>query len=333
MLHPAPPCRFALSTTIALLTFRVGAQAVFNAGDLTPVPGTTYEHISCTGEPFPAAGADLDWYYTGISGTPMGPKQVVLPTGTAGASYFPAATTVHDALLWDLLEYQQSSATDEQYLGYHISPGERSVCSNGRLDILYPLTYGSTFTDSMVCDEYGVYFRVRSGETVTSCVGYGTLHLPSGDYLDCLLLNRTWNYVDDYDGLPPGYVAGESYSIWQAGTPVPLLIVSDWSYTQDGGTIQNYSCYALSDMSTAVPAVSHSEVLRLSPNPTTDLVRLDGPHVQALRVMDATGRTVREERSAPTAHLTIDLGSLPAGLYSVAALTAQGWVTAPLVKQ
>lgn len=325
--------RRCLIAAAASLTLRAAAQPVFNAGDLTPPLGLTYETIQCLGEPFPAAGAGLTWNYSGISGTPMGPRLVVDPAGTTGAAFFPSATAAHDALLWDQVDYQQSTATDERYLGYHLSAGEYGICTDARIDITYPLTYGSSFTDSMVCAEVGVYSRTRHGSTTTACVGYGTLLLPGSTHTDCLLLHRTWSYFDDYDMLPAGYVNGESYSIWQVGIPIPLLVISSWTYTQDGGTVQNYSCYALSDISTGLPAPGRTALPDLAPNPTTGMVQLHDVGIEAASVMDATGRTLLERTFSTAGPVTLDLGALPTGVYTVRVYTGNGWRATRVLKQ
>ena len=203
------------------------AQPVFTGGELVRTPGYTYGGFSCGPASFPSTGEGLTWYYSSLScGMENVDMFIVDPAPVSGASFFPGATSAEQYQGESGGRFFTSSDTAEYYLGYYALPGVNSICANTRTDIVYPLTYGTTFTDSMVCQESDTYYRTRYGETTITCEGYGTVVLPYGTFTDCLLLHRHWSYLDDYDQLVPGYVLGDAYSFFHAGIPVPLYNVS-----------------------------------------------------------------------------------------------------------
>ena len=314
------------------------AQPEFSGGELARIPGYTYGGYSCGPASFPGTGEGLTWYYSSLNCGMENVDMFVLdPAPVSGASYFPAATAAEQYAGESGGRFYASSDTEEVYLGYYALPGENSICPDPRTDIVYPLTYGTTFTDSMVCNEASTYSRTRYGESTTTCEGYGTLVLPYGTFTDCLLLHRHWTYLDAYDQLVPGYVLGDAYSFFHAGIPVHLYTVSYSTYTQGDSTIINHGSSLLDELSTRTLALHglHDGAV-LSPNPTTGEVLLtrNGTGPADLRIVAADGRIVSSERlgSAVRQH-RFSLDRLPSGTYTVRITDQDGSSALRVVKE
>lgn len=305
------------------------AQPVFTGGELARTPGYTYGGFSCGPGSFPSTGEGLTWYYTNLTcGMENVDMFIVDPAPVSGASFFPAATAAEQYAGESGGRFFASSDTAEFYLGYYASPGVNSICTDTRTDIVYPLTYGTTFTDSLVCQESDTYYRTRYGETTITCEGYGTLVLPYGTFTDCLLLHRHWSYLDDYDQLGSADVLGDAYSFFHAGIPVPLYTVSYSTYTQGDSTIINHGSSLLDELSTGTLALHglHDGAV-LYPNPTTGEVLLtrNGTGPANLQVIAADGRIVLSERlgTAVRQH-RFSIDGLPSGTYTVRITDREG---------
>lgn len=298
------------------------SQPVFSGGELSRTPGYTYSGFSCGPASFPSAGEGLTWSYSSLTcGMENVDMYIVDPAPVSGAFNFPGATAAEQYEGESGGRFFTSSDTAEYYLGYYALPGVNSICTDTRTDIVYPLTYGTTFTDSMVCQESDTYNRTRYGQTTTSCVGYGTLVLPYGTFTDCLLLHRHWSYLDDYEQLGAGYVLGDAYSFFHAGIPVALYTVSYSTYTQGDSTIINHGSSLLDELSTGTLALrSLHDGAVLSPNPTNGEVLLtrNGTGPADMHVLATDGRIVLSERlgSAVRQH-HFSLDGLPPGAYTV----------------
>ncbi len=319
----------SLSLCALVLVLHADAQPVFTGGELARTPGFTYSGHSCGPLSFPSTGAGLTWNYsTETCGMENVPMFIVEPAGVTGASLFPAATAAEQYEGESGGRFHASSDTEEIYLGYYAFAGENSICSDPRTDIVYPLTYGTTFTDSMVCDEASTYSRTRYGEATITCVGYGTLILPYATFTDCLLLHRHWTYFDDYDQLVPGYVLGDAYSFFHAGIPVPLYNVSYSTYTQGDSTIINHGSSMLDELSTST-LLLHGlhDGATVWPNPTTSDIVLTRTttHAGRMDILASDGRVLRSERigSGQSQHRT-SLSELPSGVYSLRVMDDSG---------
>ena len=321
-----------------LLALPALAQPVFSGGELVRTPGYTYGGFSCGAGSFPATGADLLWNCSSLTcGMENVDMFVVDPAPVSGASFFPSATSAEQYAGESGGRFYASSDTAESYLGYYALPGVNSICTVPRTDIVYPLTYGTTFTASLVCQESDTYNRTRYGASTTTCEGYGTLVLPYGTFTDCLLLHRHWSYLDEYDQLVPGYVLGDAYSFFHAGIPVALYTVSYSTYTQGDSTIVNHGSSLLDELSTGTSALhgSHDGAV-LYPNPTTGevLITRNGTGPADLRVIAADGRLVLSERLgwAVRQH-RFSIDGLPSGAYTARIADLDGSSALRVVKE
>lgn len=242
---------------------------------------------------------------------------IVDPAGTAGSSFFPSTTlrTIQRDLLTRSIPRPPIPCDRGSY--YH-DANTISIYSDPRTGYTWPLTYGTTFTDSLVCDEPGSFPRTRYGESTVACVRYGTLVLPYGSFADRLLLHRHWNYCDDYAEIAPGYVEGDAYSFVRAGLHVPLLSMSYSTYTQGDSGIVNQGTTLLSETSTGVVRPSmgrdvHRALLGQRSGELTVLWVTTGP--AQVEVVTAEGRCIAALTFATgSTKLRCSLAQAPAGL-------------------
>jgi hypothetical protein len=69
--------------------------------------------------------------------------------------------------------------------------------------------------------------------------------------------------------------------------------------------------------------------VRLVPNPARDVVQVQtAAHVQSIRLLDLTGKVIREAATA-----AMEVADLPAGLYLMQVQTAQGMAVERFVKE
>ena len=316
------PCPTLMETTctafsLLVLCGTMRAQPTLTLGQYTMVLGDHYELFEFNGGISPSSGANVTWNYANLTGEPWFSKDVVDPSTAAGFALFPSATA---ALQWlPYNEFHRSSADKEEHLGFYSSPGEYSLCSDPRTEMEYPFTLGSSFTDSMVCSEIGPSPRTRTGVFTVTCTAYGSLILPNATYSDCLLLHRTWSYVDEYSGDPNlGYSVGETYSIVKAGIGQPLLSHTTSVYTQGGGSIDNASGFRLGDFSTGLRPAACTDNAIAYPNPTTDIltVTTGGIGHATITLHTTDGREVMRERTANGAQQhVLSLQHLLSGIY------------------
>ncbi len=309
----------ATCTALILLVLcgTLHAQPTLTGGQYAMELGDQHALFAFNSSISPSSGANVTWNYANLTSDPWFSKDVVAPSTAAGFALFPSATT---ALQWlPFNEFHRSSADREEHLGFYSSPGEYSLCSDPRTEMEYPFTLGSSFTDSMVCSEFGPSPRTRTGVFTITCTAYGSLVLPNAAYSDCLLLHRTWSYVDDYSGDPNlGYSVGETYSIVKAGIGQPILSHTTSVYTQGGGSIDNSSGFRLGDFSTGMRSATRTDNAIAYPNPTTDIltVSTDGIGQATLTVYTPDGREVMRERTANGAYQhVLSVQHLLSGIY------------------
>lgn len=293
------------------------AQPNLTAGQYAVQFGDHFEFRQFYSAIWPTSGMNVTWNYAKEDGLVWGNKDGLDPTTTPGASLFPTATACLQASF--VGEFLRSGTAAEEYMGYYAGPTENGICSDPRTQLVYPFTYGNSFTDSLECYEYGPSPRTRTGSVTVTCTAFGTLILPMGTFTDCLLLHQVWSYEDDYGFADLGYSVGETYSIIHAGVGQPLLSRTTSTYTIGGGSIDNASGLMLDALSTGVVSVPEQVAgLVVYPNPTTNVLNIATELTeQAHAILFAfDGREVLRFRLRSDQQLhTLSMDELPAGAY------------------
>ncbi|MBL7950582.1 MAG: hypothetical protein JNM62_02580 [Flavobacteriales bacterium] len=291
--------------TALLSTVLVGssglAQPTITAGQFTCMPGDVFAFRSSDAvSPGPSGAAQL-WNYSNLESNPPELQPYVDPSTSAGSVHFPTATVLYEATVSGGGTFYSASAAEVLDLGYFASFGSEvlGLCTDPRTVIIYPFTFGSTFTDDYLCTETGNPFsdRVRIGVTTVTADGYGTLALPYGTFDDCLRLHITTTYTDVYDQTPMnGFGTIETFAFVHPGIRVPLLSTTSSSYVQGDQTFDGSVSNLLDPLSTGVLAArAEATAPFIYPNPAADIAHVTLPSTPGrLQLLDATGRAVRE---------------------------------------
>lgn len=295
-------------------------QPTLTSGQLAYVVGEYTAYDNCGNDGWPQDGAGVTWNYGGLNCFAAGGfDNIVDPAMTAGAAYYPTATAANGDV--ENAVYFRSLPGADEYLGFYLgAAGYLGLCSDPRTEMQYPFTYGDSFTDAMVCEEEEFYPRVRSGTQSISCTGYGTLVLPNGTFTDCLLLTKTWDYVDVYEGGGEGYRTGEARIIVRPGINRPLITFATNSYTQAGETITNGGITKLSELSTAMRQVSDERLLMAVHVDPLGMVHIqrNGDLPVSVQLVAMDGRVVLTERmNADQRSMTLATNAVSRGAYVV----------------
>jgi hypothetical protein len=145
-----------------------------------------------------------------------------------------------------------------------------------------------------------------------------TPEYPAGTYAYFVTLN------EQYEPAFP-YVLGPQYY----GTVQPGNTGPNGGHNTIPGAAVEYTGGSTGLNAQVLPAEA------LSPNPTLDRVQLSAEQpLRLVRLLDATGRCALQQDALSASVLVLDLGALPAGLYTVEAHSADGSVrTGRVVKQ
>lgn len=293
------------------------AQPNLTAGQYAVQFGDHFEFRQFYSAIWPTSGMNVTWNYANEDGLVWGIKDGLDPATAPGASLFPTATACLQASF--VSEFLRSGPEAEEYMGYYAGPTEYGICSDPRTQLVYPFTYGNSFTDSLECYENGPSPRTRTGSVTVTCTAYGTLILPTGTFPDCLLLHQVWSYVDDYGFADLGYSIGETYSIVHTGIGQPLLSRTTSTYTIGGGSIDNASGLMLDALNTGVVSVPEQVAgLVVYPNPTTNVLNIATELTEQADVtlFALDGREVIRSRLRSDQQLhTLSMDELPAGAY------------------
>lgn len=145
-----------------------------------------------------------------------------------------------------------------------------------------------------------------------------TPEYPAGTYAYFVTLN------DQYQPAFPYALGPQYYGTVQSGNTGP----SGGHNTIPGGAVE-YTGGSTGLNALVLPAAA------LSPNPTLDRVQLSAEQpLRLVRLLDATGRCALQQDTLSASVLVLDLGALPAGLYTVEAHSTDGSArTGRVVKQ
>jgi hypothetical protein len=139
----------------------------------------------------------------------------------------------------------------------------------------------------------------------------------------------------DADGLPvPTTVRDMITGLSGAEGALIDPLTGDFLFTTFGGSNRVIRVSGFEAPSALVEIASTAAQLSVSPNPTDGPIRFDldaSAPVNAVEVLDVNGRVVL--RTGRPAGNTIDLATLPMGLYTVLAFTQEGVRSARVVRE
>ncbi|MEM1219887.1 MAG: T9SS type A sorting domain-containing protein [Bacteroidota bacterium] len=130
---------------------------------------------------------------------------------------------------------------------------------------------------------------------------------------------------ENIDGLTVGDLEG--FSVDLSGNSQRLLIGAPGNNpnTTQGGLGRVFEFIAVSSTQETVI----SELIRISPNPTTDFIQLNGKLAEAVQVFNANGQLVLTQQNV----YELDLSALPGGLYLIKGQSEGNWFHGKVFKQ
>lgn len=197
------------------------------------------------------------------------------------------------------------------------------------IENLLPGYYSVTVTDANECQRVGTCFLAPVGcnlsvsmsgtnsstNSIYSGTGTATVYVTSGNPP----YNYTWNTgatTQTITNLPIG-----TYSVLVEETNNPECAM--WGF---------YTVYGPNGPGTGIKS-DFTHTVTLCPNPTTDLIQIDGDVViDHISVFDMTGKMVKDLKTNET-YLEVDVSSLANGLYLLKIHTEKGLLEKKIVKQ
>jgi len=321
-----------LLTSLGLITSLSNAQITLTMQNATPQVGDNFafKQISnpSIGSLETQNGPNQTWDYSSVSGTSI-PDEVldfVSPSTLNNNSYFPSATcgTSGASVQGNAAEnYYKTSADGFELKGATISAnGNLSVTVNdeGMYLLKYPMTYLTSYTDSLKASSYSVAMGQtgdplpRKGVSTITGDGYGDLILPYGTVHNVLRVKVEREYADYIFGNPSftnietSYYYYTDYGNFMIAARTKLTIngmsAADAFIYRSQSTFPNLSA----DLFT--PAAKTT----IYPNPANSTISFsDLPEHTFVQIMNIQGKVVKSIDMST--QKSIDISTLESGIY------------------
>ncbi len=321
--------QFLLGLIICAAAATSIAQPTLTAATNNPVAGDVYYgySVDTAGVNKGAAGASITWDFSSVVRNDSDTTSYFTCTATPYCDSFAGSNIV----MYDGSDYAYgiTSSTGLELIGAY-SSGTYVHLSNHNTVLKFPLTYGTTYTDTFAAqlDIFGATMYL-SGTSTFTCDAWGTITTPFGTFNNALRVRHVEITKDslDFMGMPDVNVSQtESYSWYVAGFHSPLMTIN-YDTSGTGTLYVSDAKYYRGMMTTAVKDIaSKATTLNVYPNPATDNVTfgfdiIGTPAAINLVVCDATGRVVNTingtNLKAGNNEVSINVNNLPAGMYIV----------------
>jgi hypothetical protein len=266
-------------------------------------------------------GAGQSWNFTSLSANTSS-QSVTYTTvaSTPSAALFPSATIAAAEVSGGntQYEYYQSTPSTFEYEGsYKTSPVQTTTFSNSGTLYSWPISMGSSNTDSLTATQTSTANTATFNGIVSyTATGTGTVTMPNGNMLtNCLQVVQVVS-IAVVSGTTTANLIMEEYDYFSSNVKLPVLRVK--YNTQTTGTVVSRSC-SIDVNGTALTVgmnehrLSNSDVV-VYPNPasSTLLIKLpDNATASLVEVIDITGRIVMQQLNSNT----INISGLPKAAY------------------
>jgi hypothetical protein len=309
------------------------AQPVLHAADLNPVAGdkAISQAAKLKGVKIPNTGAGITWNYSTSlkDSTSVKPDTTTFraATGTPYISFFKgsnlASVTTSDAGAYS---YYKTSTKLLDFYG-EASKTDTLVWNAPYRIGIFPITYGTNFTDTSTV-------TVKEGQTIvegyrdsTDVVGYGTLKLPGARTFHSVIMVRVISKTTFTILGHTSVSRNVSYNFYASGYHSPLLSI-DLSGTAaiDAVSYSKNAVAALEGGSTGDEtvtkvAVNTKPAVTIYPNPAVSSFSVNvgekNKTVSSIVITDMSGKNVFEKKTNNTVSEMISCTSLKAGIYFV----------------
>ncbi len=318
-----------------LLSLALASSVLASAQTITDVyTFGTYNTSSydTTGVTPGASGANQTWDFSSI--TPIGTNTSVIGSpnnSIPGASNFPSAnmyiTTNNDGYAF----YNKTSSS-MSFIGYYqVSSGVTLSYSDPEIQMQFPFSYGSSFTDNFYTTfvSGGINF-VRQGSTTVTADGSGTLIMPFGTSNNVLRVKTEQVYSDSSMAGVVNYHS-VNYHYYDPMYAFPIFAISILE-ADNGFNIQTIKTVSAYDPGTlSIEGLTKNNSFSIYPNPSNGnvFIKTHGLESETFTIYDIAGKlitTVRVDDQNSAVKI-----SLPKGLYFVK--SNQSSITQKLVVQ
>ncbi len=322
--------RYSRTIALSLLSTSLSAQPVLNSDEMLPFgsemtlwnSGNSIVVIDTA-----IQGANAVWDFSALdhweSDRPDLHLNVVNPSTTPYASSFPGSNYAWMETPYTAYRYFNLGNSSLKRLGSYT--GALNTYSNPQVEMVYPLQLGTTSTDA-----WDNTFSTTGGTYSLSCVGTGTLILPSGTWQDALMV-RVWvteGANDPYLGF-----------FWYSSTDGAILVQHLGQYLAEWNEWYP-DTYHLHSLNVGVEEHPSMELMSMQ-NPVTDVLRVQTRSLlggqQPWRVVGLTGQVAASgsfsSSASQTDHWTIPVQELAPGMYVLWVGDAQEATSLRFVKQ
>lgn len=328
--------RYAFLIALSAATAHIAAGQTLDNGSCTPVPGETLTvNRGAYVGPGPSGMAQT-WNHASLTATATNEVEYVTPASTGFGGSFPGSTVAQvEPTQVGTYAYYMGSANGFHQLGIHQSSTSSTLFyQNSEKVIPYPCSYGTTWTDDFSCSTTlsGVPV-MRSGTVSGTADAFGNLVMPYGTISNVLRLHVTEDYMDDLEDLYQIEYDSEMYMYYKPGVHLPILNITIFTASVDGFPSSNqYTQWISAEDATSVAELLNNTIgIDVFPNPAQDNIDLvfssEGGAIQ-MDVLDVNGRIVLSEGTTNAVmgldRRSLDIISLPAGIYHVRILAANG---------
>ena len=294
---------------ISLMALTAKSQApVLTAAD-HPYAGLVATYLTSGEDVVVEGGTEEDWDLSGLWTSAPLTYTYSDPATAPGASNFPNATfAVSQDQSPSFTHYYSNDSTGIARLGHWYADfNSAMVCSDPRLDLPFPCTYGTTWTDANICSTDG-------GTPIThtvnwTCIGYGALHLPSATIWNTLLLESITVLEYDTTG---GYLFSDVVKdqvFYSPGHPCSVAFINTETITVDNDVIVTTYSYLLESITNAVGNLANVDNAPLCwPTPADDVLHiLSKGAISNVLLLDGRGAMIGDRGTANTVTGTLDL--------------------------
>jgi len=312
----------ALLTSTALL-----AQPTLDATNNIPTAGSDYAVSSATTWDFPGtAGADQLFGHWMLVGTGNRNISYLAPSVTSSSAQVPGVNLLStdggsDTLFWQGNADGLSVLADKSGLGF-------IKYTDPLLELKYPCTFGTTWTDAVNATYVVQGFNVQRTGTVTgNGDAYGTLELPQVA-LDDILRVKVRRVITDASPIVTIQRISETYYFFSADVRHPVLRLNvDTAIINNGApAVARDAAWMYGNGNVSVGELDFDDVrFTAYPNPANGPVALSFGNAEhgtrSIELVDATGRLVQQlplvQRHTAEVPAAFDASGLAPGLYHI----------------
>jgi hypothetical protein len=295
------------------------AQPVLTQSLYDPHPGDLYMFGSSSSYAPSSGGANQVWDFSADSSNITANDTFIVDPASAipCSNSYPGATMgITNAGDYSMINI---SATEYNYYGNTVTPGQAGwVYSDPRKELVFPMNYTDTFTDSYYGENYfGGVTGYQYGTVTVTYDGYGTVITPYGTWTN---VSRIYTHFVMTDSSNNGGCSGswDQYT-WYAPTeryPVAKM----WFPAPMNVCFFPFGTWYLQNSVTGLRERTNGRELSVFPNPFSEktTIRTNKQLENAeLYVYNSFGQLVGELKGISGKEISLERGQLANGLYLI----------------